>query len=509
MGRFFNIGRNEMEAFLKGQGFQQMSIPGTIELVYGKIVYVAGHKLSLRVYTAINPSGESREKGSDAIRVQLYWMFDNVPRPVGKAQKCLRVASWKINVQAAIDRHSLPEFFKVCPACGSPMVLRTNSNTNAEFWGCVTWAKTGCNGKPKEKGPTTLAIVAGPPVVASNTSHAHAITSTKAVNPYRISDDKISDRQRAVEQCFVDDTCNILMGARAGSGKTTMLRHLASFRKPQQSVAYLAFGKKNAAEGRNKLPREVSCSTTHGFCNRWLRQTLKMPKDSNESKTWQLLEDIYPAMSNPDRKRIRKSIFRLVGLAKNFACKPGDSAALQAAMEQYSFELENQQEVHAVLDVTGEVLEKSLPRPGYEYCFDDLLWWPIVLEMKPPKYDVVLADECQDFNACQIELLRRLAEGGSRIIAVGDPYQAVFRFRGADSDAYDKLKAMLDASSLGCKELVLPTNYRCGKRIIEWVKQHTVVTDVEAAPDAIEGVIREDMSYLDILDMLVTERQVA
>jgi hypothetical protein len=147
---FYNINRQEMDEFLTGQGFQQMTLPGTVELVYGKIVHHNGHRLSLRVYTAINPTGESREKGSDAIRVQLYWMFDGKPTPVGKAQKCLRVTTWRKNMQAAIDSHAEADNFATCPACGSPMVIRHRGSDNAEFWGCSTWIKTKCGGRPNK-----------------------------------------------------------------------------------------------------------------------------------------------------------------------------------------------------------------------------------------------------------------------------------------------------------------------------------------------------------------------
>lgn len=145
---FQNITATEMSEFLTSQGFQQMTLPGTVELVYGKIVYVGDHRLSLRIYTAINPSGESREKGSDAIRVQLYWMYDGKPTPVGKAQKCLRVPTWRKNLQAAIDAHAETDQFQVCLKCNSPMVIRHRGSDKAEFWGCSTWIKTKCDGRP-------------------------------------------------------------------------------------------------------------------------------------------------------------------------------------------------------------------------------------------------------------------------------------------------------------------------------------------------------------------------
>jgi hypothetical protein len=70
--RYYNISADEMAAFMQKRGFRLMTIPGTRELVYGKIVNVGEHRLSLRVNTGIEPTGESRAKGKDAIRVQLF-----------------------------------------------------------------------------------------------------------------------------------------------------------------------------------------------------------------------------------------------------------------------------------------------------------------------------------------------------------------------------------------------------------------------------------------------------
>ena len=316
----------------------------------------------------------------------------------------------------------------------------------------------------------------------------------------------ISDHQRAVRKYFLEESGNLILGARAGSGKTVMCRDLTSFRKSGESMLYVAFAKKNASEGRKKMPREVVCQTTHSFCSGWLRQYMKMPEKSDDKKTFRIMEEIYPGMKNKDRRRIRKAVFRLIGLGKNFAIRPGDIDGLKVVMSQYNFELENENESLTALEVASEVLEKSTPdKCGTIYNFDDMLWWPIILGFEPPKFDVVFADECQDFNACQIEMLQRMAKRGSRIVAVGDLYQAVFRFRGADCDAYDKLKAMLEGSDRGCKELLLPKNYRCAKSHIRYVVDTTVVKDIEAADDAIEGSVIENMSYLDILDLIVSE----
>ncbi|MFI6844731.1 ATP-dependent helicase [Kitasatospora sp. NPDC050467] len=48
------------------------------------------------------------------------------------------------------------------------------------------------------------------------------------------------------------------------------------------------------------------------------------------------------------------------------------------------------------------------------------------------RYDVVFVDEYQDTDPSQVRLLRRLAGEGRELIAVGDPDQSIYAFRGAD-----------------------------------------------------------------------------
>ena len=40
-----------------------------------------------------------------------------------------------------------------CQRCGASMVRRRNHRTRREFWGCSTWSKTKCRGRP---GPLTI-----------------------------------------------------------------------------------------------------------------------------------------------------------------------------------------------------------------------------------------------------------------------------------------------------------------------------------------------------------------
>jgi hypothetical protein len=553
MPRFYNISANEMADLLTPQGFRLMNLPGTTELVYGKVVDHGKHKLSIRVYTAIWPSGESRERGADAIRVQVYIMYDNTPTKIGKTRNVKRIETWAKNVQAAIDEWT--ENYKVCPACGWPMVSRNGQH--GEFWGCITYHKTKCNGrkKPECAAPTpaptavaspapsgggsslwdklmkkpdhktirkVVAVVnavppAPPPVVVAPPFSGKEKADPNdrrwefpgdPLNEYRIPTWKISAEQQSAVVAYRTKSCNLMLPSRAGGGKTALLRHLSSFREGSQRLTYQAFNSKNAAEARKKMPRGTWSMTTHSHLLRVLRDHIKgMPERAQDNKTWLVMEEVYPSMNKKDRKRIRRAAFKLTGLSKNFAVRPGDIDGIKAVMDRYSFDLETDNEINTAVEVVNEVLQLSRPSAKFGNIFDcdDMLWWWVILDLPPQFYHVALLDEVQDFNQCQLEMVRRMLHKGTRVIAVGDPFQAVYRFRGADSEAYNLLGEILAGDKRGCETILLPTNYRCGKKIIEWVRENTIVKDIVAAPDAIEGEVNEALSYDGLIEMLAEE----
>jgi len=80
-------------------------------------------------------------------------------------------------------------------------------------------------------------------------------------------------------------------------------------------------------------------------------------------------------------------------------------------------------------------------------------------------------------------LTLRAVKPGGRIVAVGDPKQGIYRFRGADDRAFENVVAKLDA-----KVLPLSVCYRCCKSVVRVAQE--IVPEIEAAPDAIEGEVR-------------------
>jgi len=75
----------------------------------------------------------------------------------------------------------------------------------------------------------------------------------------------------------------------------------------------------------------------------------------------------------------------------------------------------------------------------------------------------ILADEFQDANFAQIRILSRLAGDNGNIFAVGDPDQAIYRFRGASSAAFE----LFQRSFPNPKLVVLEKNRRSTTPILQ------------------------------------------
>ena len=90
------------------------------------------------------------------------------------------------------------------------------------------------------------------------------------------------------------------------------------------------------------------------------------------------------------------------------------------------------------------------------------------------KYDCIYVDEFQDTDHIQADLIWEIACGGTNelrdgaLFIVGDPKQAIYRFRGGEPEVYyDIKKRMCDMSEAVVYEL--DNNYRSNEEIISWV----------------------------------------
>ena len=145
---YVNITKEDMHDFLFNQGFKIVDTTETSQFVYGKRIKHPKMALTLRVFTAINRDGNSRDVGSDSIQVALmlgipngtYIGPDDVEhikydvKFLGGEKRVHRTQNWRKNLQDRIDAcmEQLPK--DVC-TCGMPMVKRKGQY--GEFLSCV------------------------------------------------------------------------------------------------------------------------------------------------------------------------------------------------------------------------------------------------------------------------------------------------------------------------------------------------------------------------------------
>jgi len=117
--------------------------------------------------------------------------------------------------------------------------------------------------------------------------------------------------------------------------------------------------------------------------------------------------------------------------------------------------------------------------------FDDMIWLPLALTLRPAEsFPWVIVDECQDLSPAQRYIVASLVREGGRMLAVGDPRQAIFGFAGAGVDSFAKLREAFDA-----QEFPLSVCYRCAPEIV--ARAQAIVPTIEAAPGAAAGIVRD------------------
>lgn len=89
-----------------------------------------------------------------------------------------------------------------------------------------------------------------------------------------------------------------------------------------------------------------------------------------------------------------------------------------------------------------------------------------VAEEIKKKYSLVFVDEYQDVNAVQEKIID--AVGGKNVFLVGDKKQAIYGFRGSNSDYFDEKFAQLEKND---GALQLPHNFRSAENIVNFVNK--------------------------------------
>jgi DNA helicase-2/ATP-dependent DNA helicase PcrA len=136
--------------------------------------------------------------------------------------------------------------------------------------------------------------------------------------------------------------------------------------------------------------------------------------------------------------------------------------------------------------------------------FTDMLWLPNILGLRPKQYNLVLVDECQDISTAARRLLISSVKRGGRMMFIGDRFQAINGFAGADSESFDAIIRETRA-----QVLPLSVCYRCPTSHL--ARARVWRSDIEARPGASVGSIRtlDRIDYVDIAaagDLVICRR---
>lgn len=320
---------------------------------------------------------------------------------------------------------------------------------------------------------------------------------------------QLSPYQQAIINWVKTGTGHATCNAVAGSGKSTTLRLAAialfeSGVRPS-NIKICVFGKANAQDLIAKFGKawEGSISTLHSAGWSLLKTHLQIKKPQGlikPNKYKAIAQDLGLLSKRGSEGELRRNhvltqerdFTTLLDLVRLTNQTPTPETVRDICLH---FEIAEIRDFAATATSVAQVLRigENEANQGERFDFCDQIWLPVKWGLKPSQpYKFVLIDECQDLNAAQLELALSLASHDGRILAVGDPRQAIMGFAGADNRSYYKIVERLKAV-----ELPLSICYRCPSSVINLVKSNFPEIPIEAGPTApvgkIEAIAERDL----------------
>ena len=165
-------------------------------------------------------------------------------------------------------------------------------------------------------------------------------TGQKIPEKALIPEDLISEEQRDIRDHFEkimggNEKSHMMIDALAGSGKTTMLRHLAwEYGKPGQKWLYLVFNNRNKVEAEDKFPPWVEVKTTNSFLGTLLEteeNLLNIPLTQRIISLAQRKRKQAPGQGRPQQKGARGKDAKSLDKSRIIADGPQFAQVMQDA----------------------------------------------------------------------------------------------------------------------------------------------------------------------------------
>lgn len=299
-----------------------------------------------------------------------------------------------------------------------------------------------------------------------------------------------SEQQAIID--FVADSPDehLMVSARAGSGKTFTIEHAAKGIDPSIQFLAVAFNKRIAAELAGRLPAWGQASTLNSLGHRaWGSKTgmrLKLDADKvfNEVKKQMEVQSI----EDPEGE-IFRTVLALVRGAKSNGLVPKGAFGAKTSLIPDEYDSWDDMAFERGFDADDLCinLARKVLLIGIKDAFsgtidfDDQLYMSALFGGQFKKHHTVIVDEAQDLSALNHLILEKLVR--TRLIAVGDPYQAIYGFRGAAHGSMDKMVKTFGIHTT----LTLSYTFRCSTVVAERQVQH--VPDFKAHESCLAGLI--------------------
>lgn len=281
--------------------------------------------------------------------------------------------------------------------------------------------------------------------------------------------------QTAVVTAAAETEDNLLVNALAGAAKTSTLVLLTEHPKMRKvSTLCLAFNKKIAVEMAERLPPQCQSMTLNSLGHRVWSSTIGKRLVVDTGKNRAILRGLIDALPHAARDEAWdefSDMLRMMEQAKTQGYVPsGRFPAAKPLYDDSDFWASLDEEPSAMAeDLVRKATIESLSQAMLgKIDFSDQILMPTIFPASFPAYPLVMIDEAQDLSELNHVMLSKLVK--KRLIAVGDPNQAIYGFRGAHENSMSLLKERFSMS-----ELTLSISFRCPIAVVreaQWRAPH-------------------------------------
>lgn len=274
---------------------------------------------------------------------------------------------------------------------------------------------------------------------------------------------------------------NVQVEALAGCAKSTTIEMIV-LDQPKPQTIVLAFNKKIKEEMEKRLKGvpNVKVQTANGLGAAALfRAGIRGTLDND--KVFKLAKDV--GLRGDDFTDLLSLVrhARLAGIVPKGVAGTGLIPDSEESWEELCGDLD----IDPILVVPArEILIKStkLAFQG-TLDFDDQIYIPALCFGSFPLYERIIVDEAQDLSILNHKLISKLNKK-AQLIAVGDSHQAIYAFRGADSQSMENIRILRQE----WVDQTLSVTFRCPKAVVE--RQQAFVPHFKAGPNNLLGEVR-------------------